>query len=91
MALSKIVEFTPPGLSNPVSVPNAYFKIIDLKGNQKAMQIIVAAYESSDAVSPMWQSDYIFKPSVDEGAENFIKQAYEYLKTQDEYQDAEDV
>ncbi|PAD19119.1 hypothetical protein [Shouchella clausii] len=45
----------------------------------------------NDGTSFLKQSNYVFIPDLEDGAPNFIKQGYDYLKTLDEYKDAIDI
>jgi hypothetical protein len=87
MALSKTVSFTPIGLSQLISVSNAYCKVTEVSGNKKEMKAVVGVFENKDAAVPMWQEKVVFLPSMDS---NFIAQAYEHLKKQEEFADAVD-
>jgi len=90
MAFNKTVSFTPTGLSSSVEVKDAYHKIVSVTGGKKALDVILAVYESSTSVSPLWEQKFTFKPSVETGSDNFLAQAYTYLKTLPEFADAVD-
>lgn len=64
----------------------AVCKITSISGNKT--KLIVKVSHVGDVAS--FESLYSFEPSVADGAENFIKQAYLYLKTLPEFVGAED-
>ncbi len=88
MALQKTLEFT-----DGLTCVNAYIKVLTVGGGKES-----ATIEMSVAKNKNYSDDYNFIekryvefiPSVDETAPNFIKQAYEYLKTMPTYADAID-
>lgn len=89
MALSKDII-----LNNGLTVPNAYIRIDTVSGYKGELDISVNSYVSQEAFNNgqgyLEQKFYHFVPSVADGALNFIKQGYEYLKTLEEYADAVD-
>jgi len=89
MALQKDIE-----LGNGLNVSGAYFRIDTISGNKDNIQINLNSYVNKEAFqeskSYLEQQIYLFIPSVSDGAENFIKQGYGYLKTLDEYMNAID-
>jgi hypothetical protein len=90
MAFKKSVE-TASGVLLPVS----YIKIENTSGNAELQNITVCTYANEEAKSnrkePVDQTYYTFQCSVEDGAPNFIKQGYEYLKTLPEFSAAIDV
>jgi hypothetical protein len=64
----------------------AVCKITNVSGNKTSLDVTVSH------VGEIAKFDclYSFEPSVAEGSENFIKQAYLYLKTLPEFSGAED-
>jgi hypothetical protein len=64
----------------------AICKIASISGNKN--RLIVNVSHVGDVAS--FDRSYSFEPSVAEGSENFIKQAYLYLKTLPEFSGAED-
>lgn len=81
MALKKDFEF------NGVQVPDGYLVINSISGNKTQIGFNVD-YKSSFENDPIKQENFAFFPNM-EGF-NFIRQAYEYLKTLDEFADAKD-
>ncbi len=63
----------------------AYIKVENITGNKETVDFIVSISGEENAFS----REFSFSPSM-EGS-NFIKQAYEHLKTLPEFADAEDV
>lgn len=65
---------------------NAYCKIIKIEGNKESgmatMQIVADQYRVEET--------FLVPFSVTDGAPNFIKQAYEHIKTLPEWADATD-
>lgn len=81
-------------LENGLQVKNAYIRIDTVAGYKGGLDISVNSYVSQNAFNSgqgyLEQKFYHFVPSVADGATNFIKQGYEYLKTLEEYKDAVD-
>lgn len=89
MALQKDLAF-----SNGLSCTAAYIKVFSVGGGKEKAVIEVSVAKDktlSDTNNYIEKRYYNFTPSVLESAPNFIKQAYEYLKTLSEYTDAVDV
>ena len=66
---------------------NAYIKIDQISGNKGLLQVVIGIYKEQgqnkiDAVSTG------FSPSLD--GKNFIAQAYDHVKTLEEFADAQD-
>lgn len=82
-------------LKNDIQVDNAYIRIDTVSGSKDSLNISVNSYVSQDAFndgkSYLEQNFFTFTPSVEESAVNFIKQAYEYLKSLPEFEYAVDV
>jgi hypothetical protein len=64
----------------------AVCKILSISGSKTKLTVNVS--HVGDVAR--FERLYSFQPSVDEGSENFIKQAYLYLKTLPEFSGAED-
>lgn len=64
----------------------AVCKITSVSGNKTSLNVSVS--HVGDVAR--FERAYSFEPSVAEGSENFIKQAYLYLKTLPEFSGAED-
>jgi threonine synthase len=65
---------------------SAYCKIIYVAGDKQMLQINVESVAEQFKKTEV----FFFKPSVDDNASNFVKQAYEYLKTLPEWANATD-
>lgn len=78
-----------------INLEEAYVKIENTNGNSEQQQVIIFIYANESAriskKNPVDQKDYTFQCSVEEGAPNFIKQGYDYLKTLPEFTAAIDV
>ena len=86
MALLKNVTRT--ALGSDVILPNCYIKVDEVSGNKHKVQILVAFIINDEVVDTTRVS---FAPSVADSSDNFIKQAYEHLKTLPEFAGATDV
>jgi len=82
-------------LDSGFTVENAYARIDVINGNKNVMYFTLNTYVSRTAFlngkSYLSQEYFAFTPSVLPGSENFIRQAYFYLKTTDQFKDAIDV
>lgn len=87
MALRKTIKKTVNGFSGTLVCENAYWKVTDIVGTKTNVKFCVCAFSEEKQVDAV---TYSFKPSVEEGSANFIKQAYEHLKTLPEFDGAED-
>ena len=88
MALSKSITKTIYG--QEVVIPNAYIKIKRISGHKGNLSVSVWTYDQADG-DLIEQDSVTFVPSTASGSENFIKQAYEHLKTLDAYSDCADI
>ena len=86
MALRKNINMTISSDINFV-VENAYIKVDFVSGDKNTINITVGYYKTNESNNCFKVNSYSFNPSLDN---NFIKQAYEYLKTLEEFKDAED-
>jgi hypothetical protein len=96
MALKKIInvegEAYVQTLNGRVAIRNqktsfmAYCKIINIYGNKESCDVMVECSDDDHKVN----MQYVVPFSVAVGSENFIRQAYIYLKTLPEFQDAID-
>jgi len=89
MALQKTITLI-DNFDIEVSIANCYIKVTDIKGNKGIMSFMVDYHKASDQGS-IHQKRFTFTPSVSDGSANFIKQAYEHLKTLPEFAGATDV
>jgi hypothetical protein len=75
-------------------IENAYWKITNVSGDKNYLFVNCEAFLNKEAADagkmPLSHISQAFKPSVEEGSENFIKQAYLYLKTLPEFEGAID-
>lgn len=82
-------------LESGINVSDAYHRVDVLRGNTEKIGISLDAYLSRDAFlagkDSVNTSYYEFEPDVSDDAPNFIRQAYIYLKSIDNYEYAEDV
>lgn len=90
MAITKTIE-TDSGLT----VENAYIRIGNYNGTKENFIFNINFYKNKQAYEEGKEiitasKQYSFQPSYSSGAENFIKQAYLFLKTLHDYSDAED-
>lgn len=86
MALSK--KLTLKNNFNEDSIFNAaYIKVETYSGNKTQMLFDVNVYDKKEG-QLLKKLSFSFAPNMDAG--NFIAQAYQYLKTQDEFSDAID-
>ena len=85
MALTKTVVLKAYGQN--VSINNAYIKIDEIKGGKNKIDALFGVYDKQNG-NCVKQSVSRFEPVLD-GA-NFIKQAYQHLKTLPEFAGAQD-
>jgi hypothetical protein len=85
MALNKIVEITVYG--EKLTLRNAYIKVDRVSGNKTQVEIKYVVYSKNNGEVVEEKFAY-FSPNMDGG--NFIKQAYEHLKTLPEFAGATD-
>lgn len=89
MAIKKSIR-----LINGLNVDAAYIRIDTVNGYKEEITMSVNSYLSQEhflnGCEYLSQKLYSFKPSIEDGSENFIKQGYEHLKTLPEFTDAID-
>ena len=82
------------GYDTKAEKQNAYVRISTVQASKESAlaSVIVYASEPSNDVPAQIidEASYGFTPSVSDGSANFIKQAYEHLKTLPEFSDAID-
>ena len=86
MALKKHMTLK-SNFGDDVSFNDAYIKIENVTGNKLQIRADVSIHKKVDG-QIIERTYYTFVPSMD--GENFIKQAYEYLKTLPEFAGATD-
>lgn len=85
MALKKDIEII--GIYNEnIIVKDSLIKINNIEGNKNILQITIYIYDIKDNIVAIKYEK--FNPELN--TINFIAQAYEYLKTIDEFKDSED-
>jgi len=87
MALKKSIIETREGFSGQLTAADAYWRVFNVAGNKDKVSATVGAYVTKDG-QVLTTRQYEFQPNMD-GA-NFIKQAYEHLKSLPEFAGAED-
>jgi hypothetical protein len=87
MALSKQIEFRPVGFSAAVTVQNAYCKVTKVTGDKSYIECQISVFENKEQFAPLYSNTYMFVPNLED---NFIKQAYQHLKTLEEFAGAID-
>jgi hypothetical protein len=89
LKISKTLELT--GLN----LPDMYARIDTIAGSKNGLDFSLNYYVSREAFlsgrSFLQQERYSFVPSVEIGSQNFIKQAYLYVKKLDAFKDVIDV
>lgn len=91
MALSKTIEFTPIGFTQPAVLQNAYIRVESVTGGKNSLSVSVVVYSKKDAEMLAAQNlSFAFAPEVGSSAKDFIAQAYNHLKTLPEFAGATD-
>lgn len=85
MALSKTLTKSVRGFDGEVVANDVYFKVSNITGDKHTLSFLVTGV--SDGVQ-VYSTEHVFEPELD--GDNFIKQAYEHLKTLPEFADAID-
>lgn len=88
--LNKVDNTITNKITKEIIVENTYIKITNQEGDKNNIKIIVTIFDKKDG-NIVNRKYYSFIPNVEDGASNFIKQGYEFLKTLDEYKDAIDI
>lgn len=86
MALLKNIEKTIYG--SRIVIDSAYIVINQLDWNKECTKILVFIFDSKDKENIIETKNYEFISALE--GENFVKQAYEYLKTLEEFKDSKD-
>tara|TARA_R110000822_G_scaffold214685_1_gene349667 strand:- start:123 stop:395 length:273 start_codon:yes stop_codon:yes gene_type:complete len=75
-----------------VVVPNVHVKVGNVKGNKSSCTFNVWFFKlETGELTQFHEKEYWFAPSVEAGSDNFIKQAYDHLKTLPEFSNASEV
>lgn len=87
--LTEYKDFSKVILKTGKLVENSYIRVCNISGNKYLINFIVEFKENiiNDLI---YLKEYEFVPSVLENASDFIAQAYDYLKTLEEYKNAVD-
>lgn len=91
VALQKIDNTVSDIVNKTITVENIYAKITKIEGNNESVKITMSFFNKKDGDIIDSSIAYTFVPNVSDGATNFIKQGYEYLKTLSEYSEAIDL
>ena len=86
MALQKTYTKTVEGFEGSLTVENAYWKVTAISGDKDEIRCEICAISNGSAIATR---SYAFTPDLS-GA-NFIQQAYNHIKNQDEFAGAADV
>lgn len=87
MALRKTFTKTIVGFDGQLVCRGTYWKVLNVNGDKNRIEYNLGAFVGDEQVYGLIGS---FVPSTDESSSNFIKQAYEYIKTLPEFENAED-
>jgi hypothetical protein len=87
MALQKTWKKTHKGFLGELVLPNAYCKIYEISGSKEKINFSVGISTQKDG-DQLETGFYSFTPILD--GQNFIAQAYDYLKTLPEFVGATD-
>jgi len=83
MAMKKTISVN--AYNRNIDIPNVYIKVGDVVGNKSFVEFEVIFNEDSTFIK---KENYTFTPDMQ--GENFVKQAYEHLKTLPEFAGAVD-
>lgn len=86
MALSKTI--TKKVFGKEVVLNNTYIKIMSFSGDKENITLNVQTFINEDKKEVIENKCFSFVPDYE--GENLLRQAYEYLKTLEEYADAAD-
>lgn len=74
----------------PLIFEDAYIQVTQVSGNKDNLNAIVTVFDSENKEHTLDMRTYSFKPETDLKSDNFIKQAYDYLKTTELFKEALD-
>jgi hypothetical protein len=86
MALQKTLFLT-NNFGTTTELKDCYIKVSTISGDKNRLRFVISIMSGPDG-STYEQQEKIFTPNMDGG--NFIKQAYEHLKTLPEFEGAVD-
>jgi hypothetical protein len=86
MALSQPMQLV-DNFQQAIDFESVYIKVSSIRGDKNLIQVVVDLMAGPDGIV-FESSNKSFAPNLD--GPNFIKQAYQYLKTLPEFSDAED-
>lgn len=69
---------------------NTYVVVDSIEGSKFGMSMLVIVYTDVHKEKIIYRKRFSFRPSLTENSENFLKQAYNYLKTLPEFAGGED-
>lgn len=78
-------------LNKDYTVNDGYIKVDSLSGNKELLDVVVFFKRNRETEDITLAKTYEFIPSVEDVSPNFIKQAYEFLKSLPEFEGSEDV
>lgn len=87
MALQKTVTLT-SNFGEEQTFNNAYIKVARVSGTKTSVSAVVEIRKEADG-KLLHSESHVFEPSM--SADNFIKQAYQHVKTLPDYSGATDV
>ncbi|KNH23934.1 hypothetical protein ACS78_08255 [Priestia megaterium] len=77
-------------LNVPYTVEQGYVRVESIQGTKESLVVILSYRKSSDGFI-LKKKIIDFSPSLDDGAVNYHKQIYEYLKQTEEFSMAVDI
>lgn len=95
IAFENIVTYVNPidssdEISKTSMYPVAYAVVSDVRGTKEWLTADVVIYADETKEKAVSRKSYSFVPSTGDGSENFIRQAYEHIKTLPAFQGARD-
>lgn len=88
MALAKRTDII-SALGDTISIENTYLKITNISGCKASIICHYNIFKSKKELICITTGSFEFVPTLE--GDNFIKQAYEHLRTLEEFKDVEDV
>lgn len=88
MALKKTFTFE-DNFGVSVELKDCYVRAARINGSKELLHVGVEILNAAKDRC-LRETTVTFRPSVDEGAKNFVAQAYDFLKTTEEFSDAVD-